>query len=474
MTTTQPSTIGQRGRRLWVYPVEVRGRFTTLRNTAALLLGALFYAAPWIRVPTSWHPVAGSDAAVHWAPLIQLNFLSGHFILFGQTILIYEVYRFVFLAIMLALVLFLSAALYGRLWCGYACPQSIFIDRLMRLVEHLIEGSATHRKSAAHKKLTPSRLARKTLTQLVFALISASFAWTVVALFAGVQNALAMDSLTLIVPFAVLTLLAWFDGAYWREQFCIIVCPYARFQGVMTDNGTRSVGYDITRGEPRGRIQSKTSEPHQKGDCIDCGLCVRVCPTGIDIRNGSSQLECIGCAKCADACDGVMTQIGRHAGLIRYDTLARLTTRTPEGALPSRPPLLRMRTALYGLAIIALAIYGVWAFLRHDTLVVRVIPTNRDPFVRVGDRVSNLFTIKIGNQSGEKQDYSIRVESPQQGVTLESPATLKTVSNGAERSLPVLVTFDPMKLGDMKTLELRVTAIGGGQEVRVRRNLIAP
>lgn len=474
MTTTQPSTIGQHGRRLWVYPVEVRGRFTTMRNAAAILLGALFYAAPWIRVPTSWPQIGASDTAVQWAPLIQLNFLSGHFILFGQTILIYEVYRFVFLAIMLALVLFLSAALYGRLWCGYACPQSIFIDRLMRLVEHLIEGSATHRKSLAHKKLTASTLARKILTQIVFGLISASFAWTVVALFAGVQSTLAMDSLPIIVTFLVLTLLAWFDGSYWREQFCIMVCPYARFQGVMTDSGTRSIGYDFMRGEPRGRLYNRASEPHHKGDCIDCGLCVRVCPTGIDIRNGSSQLECIGCAKCADACDGVMTQIGRQIGLIRYDTQRRLTSRTSDGALPRRPSLLRIRTALYSLAIIVLAGYGLWAFLHHDTLVVRVVPTTRDPFVRVGDRVSNLFTIKIGNQSGLKQDYAVRMVSPRQGVTLDSPATLNNVSNGAERSLPVLVTFDPMRLGGIKTLELSVMAVGGGQEVRVRRNLIAP
>jgi polyferredoxin len=193
--------------------------------------------------------------------------LSGQFVLFGQTLLIYEIYRFVFLALMLALILFLSAALYGRLWCGYACPQSIFIDRLFRLIEHVIRGSAVHRKRMANQPLSRVDSLRWLATQAVFLIVSAAFAWTLVALFAGTEATLAMNSNLIIVPFGVLTLLAWFDGAYWREQFCIIACPYARFQGVMQDQSTRSVGYDTPRGEPRGR--GRRTDTAAKGDCID-------------------------------------------------------------------------------------------------------------------------------------------------------------------------------------------------------------
>jgi cytochrome c oxidase accessory protein FixG len=472
MNETQPRTIGKHGKRQWLYPVEVKGRFTTLRNVTAVVLGGLFYAAPWIQVPTTWTSNAEGST---WAPLIQLSFLRGHFILFGQTILIYEVYRFVFLALLLALALFLTAALYGRLWCGYACPQSIFIDRLMRLVEHLIEGPAIHRKRLAKGSLTPKLVLQKTMTQVAFLAISASFAWTLVAIFSGTESALAMNHPSLVVPFVVLTLLAWFDGAYWREQFCIIVCPYARFQGVMQDLATRSIGYDTVRGEPRGR--SKGAASSTQGDCIDCGYCVRVCPTGIDIRNGSSQLECIGCAKCADACDSVMDQIGRPKGLIRYDTTERLTTRLANGTLPRRPNLLRLRTGLYACAITGLLGYGTWAFVDHDTLVVRVVHTTRDPFVRTGNTVSNLFTLKVGNQSGSQRDYTIRLVSPPQGIELRSPNRVADVPNGTERSMPVLVSFVPDDIGstaEERMLTLEVSSEDGIDRVTTRRALVVP
>jgi polyferredoxin len=204
---------------------------------------------------------------------------------------------------------------------------------------------------------------------------------------------------------------------------------------------------------------------------------VRVCPTGIDIRNGSSQLECIGCAKCNDACDSVMHELGRDPGLIRYDTVARLTQRKLDGNLPARPSLFRLRTVLYTYAILIVGSYGTWTFVNHSPVVLRIVPTTRDPFVRTGDKISNLFTLKIGNQSGTEQGYRISIVSDSINVSLTSPDQVLGVANGSERIVPVLVTFDPAKLGsqpDSREHVLEVRSLVDRYVAKTKRELIAP
>jgi cytochrome c oxidase accessory protein FixG len=421
----RPRTIGRGGKRVWIYPVEVRGLHTTLRNVGAVVLLIIFFVAPWLTISGQ--------------PFFRLNLLSGHFYLFGLPVLVHEFYHFVFLALLLAITLFAVSALFGRIWCGYACPQSIFIDRVFRLVERLIEGPALHRKRLDAGAKGVRYWVRKVVKQAVFLLISLLFAQTLVSYFAGVDA--AFDPFhyenTTLVMVTLLTALAWFDGAYWREQFCVIACPYARFQSVMVDAHSLQVGYDVARGEPRGKNSRSVDGP--LGDCIDCGLCQRVCPTGIDIRDGINQQECISCAKCIDACAGVMRSLGRAPGLVRYDTEANLNS---DRALRHNDrrwaALVRPRTFVYAVVWLGLFGFGLAEFVNREAFHTRLITLPGAPFLVTDSGVKNHFALKIANQTSVLASYRLVLVEPE-NVQLESPDLLRDVRPGEERTLPVLV-----------------------------------
>jgi cytochrome c oxidase accessory protein FixG len=330
MIPDQPRTIKRGGGRQWLHPTRVKGRYQTLRTISTIALLAFMFAAPWL--------------TIGGLPFIRLSFLAESFYLLGQPILIYEFYHFVQLALLLVVTLFLASAYFGRIWCGYACPQTIFIEQIFERIQTLIEGPAAHRIATQNAPMTTARLLRKIVKQAAFLAVSAAFGFNLVAIFVGPENIFASTAAVTVA--LLLTALAWFDSAYWREQFCHIACPYARFQSVMQDLNTRTIGYDAKRGEPRRKGKQRDGA----GDCIDCGLCTRVCPSGIDIRQGASQLECTGCARCVDACDNVMATIKKPSGLIRYDKLH--VFESPSQKSSEVPPSKRPRRLRHwGLAI---------------------------------------------------------------------------------------------------------------------------
>lgn len=386
----------------------VEGRFRRLRWVANALLIAVLLGIPWIRV-------AGE-------PLVQLDVPARKFHVFGLVIFPQELYFLWLILAGSALTLFFVTALLGRLWCGWACPQTVFTD-VFAAVGRRIQGWKGPRP--------PARVAawRRAATHLAWLALSALVAFHLVAYFVPPTDLLArLAGGALSTPavgfLAVATLVTYVDLGVVRQAFCKYLCPYARFQSVLFDSDTLVIGYDARRGEPRGKLGRAT------GDCVDCGLCVDVCPTGIDIRDGL-QLECIACTQCIDACDGVMARIGRPSNLIGYRSLVGLEARRPVR-------LLRPRVVAYGalLGVVLVAFVGILAVREPMDLTVA---HNRDALTsRAADgRLSNSFVLRVENRAPEPRSFWIRLEGG--GDRYELVAGMNPISVGATSSVEARV-----------------------------------
>lgn len=454
----QPSTIAPGGGRRWIFPTEIHGYWQSLRRLSSLILLVFLYSVPWLKV--------------NGEPFLRLSFLSTSFVMFGSPILMHEFYHFVFLALLMVMTLFIASAIIGRVWCGFACPQTIFIEQILGRIDRFFEGSAAKRQLDSKKPWTFQRVIRRIGKLAVYALVSFSFAFTLVALFTGPEVILQFKSTTVTTVVTLLTLLAWFDAAYWREQFCHIVCPYARFQGVMQDAATRTIGYDVRRGEPRAAHKKQKDSEQKSGDCIDCGLCVRVCPSGIDIRQGATQQECIACARCIDACDGIMTNVGRPKGLIRYDALAVFE---PSDQVPKRPAMMRPRVLMYGAIWMFLFVFGLYQFLQRQSFHAQVLGAGgAKPWFVEGDRIKNLLSLKIGNQSTTADMFTIAVQSKGDAIAMqmESPSRLGPVLPGQELSIPLLITVQGTVHPQIEESIVITSQNTGEQQVIVRKFVV--
>ncbi|MBT7893261.1 MAG: cytochrome c oxidase accessory protein CcoG, partial [Deltaproteobacteria bacterium] len=302
------------GKRHRIYPQDITGKFTRIRTKLAYLLILIYLLPPWLKI--------------NGLPVIQLNIPDRQFVLFGSIFWPQDVQYLVFIFILAGLFLFFITALLGRVWCGWACPQTIFLEFVLRRIEYWIEGNRTDQIKLDKSPWTPSKFTKKAIKHLLFLLVAAVVSNTFLAYFTGVDSLLQWissppwENWTAFLFMLFFLFAFYFDLAHFQEQYCILVCPYARFQSALIDSQTIQVMYDPRRGEPRGRRSKVT------GDCIDCSACIRACPTGIDIRNGS-QLECIGCTRCIDACDRIMTRIKKPKGLIRYESELGLAGEKP-------------------------------------------------------------------------------------------------------------------------------------------------
>jgi cytochrome c oxidase accessory protein FixG len=466
MTVAAPGTLDGEGKRLWRYPQEVKGTHQRLRRLAAGTLLVPFFVAPWITIDGN--------------PLVRLGLLSGRFFLLGRAIHVSEFFHFVFLFVLLGLTLFLATTLRGRIWCGYACPQTVFVDLLFRGIDRFVEGDALTRRRRDRERGGATWtgragfVSRKIAKHSIFASVAFAFAFHVVAYFADPTTLLEGWRGAATVVLIVFTTLAYVDGAILREQFCSWLCPYARFQSVLVDASTKQLGYDAGRGDPRGRSAA--------GDCIDCGLCVRVCPTGIDIRDGVNQLECVSCARCLDACDGVMANLGRPRGLIRYDTEESLSgpvsRQRPRRAMLAR---VRPRVVVYVLAIVGVAGVGVWLFLNRAPFHVMVVRVPREGFALHDGRALDLLQVKIANQAAASERYAIEVvPGVLASVRLDASPVSAPLAPGDEAGVPVLLSVDAAeaahlaKTGVAPEATLRVRALGTGATHVVSIRLVVP
>ncbi len=446
-----------------IYPKLAHGRFRTVKWLVMAITLGIYYALPWLR----WH--RGPDLPDQ---AVLLDMANNRFFFFFLEIWPQEFYYVTGLLVLAALALFLITSVAGRVWCGYTCPQTVWTD-LMIVVERFWQGDRNQRIALDKRPWGPVKLFKKGMTHLSWLAIGLATGGAFVFYFRDAPT-LANELVTGTAPaiaylfLGIFTLTTYVLGGIAREQVCIYMCPWPRIQGAMVDHETLLVGYRAWRGEPRA--PHKKGEPWEgRGDCVDCAACVAVCPTGIDIRDGS-QLECIQCALCIDACNDIMAKVGRPRGLIAYDTIAG-----QEAAATGKKALLRIvrpRTLLYtGLIALVGAIMLV-AVLNRSTLQVNVLADRNPAYVLLSDGgIRNGYTVKILNKLHEPRVFRLEARGlPQARLAIVgmSPDAQIRVTTDDLRELRVFVAVPAPALarldGATTSFELIVRDAASGHE----------
>lgn len=430
------TSVDENGDRLNIIPAEVRGKFRKYRNYVQGVLLAVFMLLPW--------------TTMNGRQTIWLNVPDREFALFGALFKAHDAPMMFFILAIVTLGLAFVTSIWGRVWCGWACPQTVFIEAVFRRIEQWTEGNYIERRKL-RESFSPERLRKSGLKWVLFFLASSIIAHSFLAYFVGAQELLGMmqdspfQNLTYFLLVTIFTALILFDFAWFREQFCVIMCPYGRIQSLLLDSKSLAVVYDVKRGEPR-RGLATPSQP--AGDCVSCNRCVQACPTGIDIRNGL-QMECIACTACIDACDEIMEKVNKPKGLIRYNTL--------DG---SKLNLKRPRSLIY-MALILIMVAGLtYSLASRESLDWTVIRGQGLPYSFVKsetgtDLILNQFKIHIQNQGQTEALYKLSLsdEATAQGLVLnvgENPLPLKA-GEGREwyffiKAPPTLLTSAQGKL----------------------------
>ncbi|HYQ00683.1 MAG TPA: cytochrome c oxidase accessory protein CcoG [Polyangiaceae bacterium] len=407
-------TLNADGTRNRIRPRLYPGPLQRKRRVVAWLLVVLFVALPWLEIGGK--------------PAIFLDVVNREFSLFGHTFLATDGVLLMLLMLVIFAAVFWTTALVGRAWCGWGCPQTVYMEFLFRPIERLFEG-----KREAQLELDKRGMsARRALKNLVFLLLSFVLANVFLSYFVGTHALRAWVTeppskhLAGFLVVAVTTGLVFFDFAYFREQMCTVICPYARLQSVLLDRSSLVIGYDVKRGEPRSKGKQKPGN----GDCIDCQACVVACPTGIDIRQGL-QLECIACAQCVDACDSIMTRIHKPLGLIRYAAQDTLES-------GKKATLLRPRVIVYSVLLLGLLVTLTSALLIKPGAEVTILRGIGAPFSESGAQIVNQIRIKVRNRSSALERYHVEL-TDLAGAQLIAPEDPMPIAAGEQRTTSVFV-----------------------------------
>lgn len=414
------TTINADGSHYSLHPADVRGRFTAWRHYSAYGLIGFYLLLPWI-------PINGY-------PAVFLDLAERRFHLFGFTLAAQDAWLLFFGVSGLGFALFFLTALFGRLWCGWACPQTVFLDHVYRRIERWIDGDAPARRALQAAQMTPGKFARRAAKHALYIIASLVITHLFLAYFVSIpqlwlylHEAPGEHWASFLFVFVAAGLL-YFNFAWFREQLCIVICPYGRLQSALTDDHTVNIGYDTARGEPRGKLGTPDA-----GACIDCNRCVQVCPTGIDIRHGL-QLECIGCAACVDACDEVMTKVHRPTGLIRYDSMTGLS-----GGITR---WIRIRTVIYGVLLLCGAAAATFAFSTVKPANFLVYRMSGAAYFVGADEVRNQFMVRLASKRTVPASFTVSTEGLPPGVRQTGFSKPVTLAPLAESVSPLVLLIE--------------------------------
>lgn len=398
------SNVNKKGERIWIYPRFINGKFFKLRTWVSWFFLVVFFAMPFIEIKGH--------------PFMLFNVLDREFVLFGLAFWPqdFSILVFVMLAFLVFVILF--TVIFGRVFCGWVCPQTVFMEMVFRKIERWIEGQGAKQKALDEGPWNREKILKKSLKFSLFFLISFAISNTFLAYLIGKKQWLALitdsplDHIAGLFSLLIFTSAFYFVFAHFRELTCTLVCPYGRLQSVMLDPSSIVVAYDFVRGEKRGFLK-KGQKGEDNGDCVDCKLCVQVCPTGIDIRNGT-QMECINCTACIDACNTVMHKTGMAPGLIRFDSLKGIREGKPAG----------FNFRIFGYSLVLALLLGIVTFLmltRAD-IETTVIRTPGMTYQETPDgQISNLYHVEMLNKTFENMEVNVRLNYPGAQIKLIHP-----------------------------------------------------
>ena len=429
----QISTVTDEGKRVWIYPKKPSGRFYNARTIVSIFLLAFLFGAPFLKV--------------NGHQFMLFNVIERKFILFGIPFGPHDFHLFGLAMIAIIVSIFLFTVVYGRIFCGWICPQTIFMEMVFRKIEYWIEGDANKQRALDKMPMNVEKFIKKTSKQIIFFIISFIIANFFLSYIIGMDQLIVIVTDPITAHLGGLFAITVFSGifywvfSYFREQACTIVCPYGRLQGVMLDQNSIVIAYDNVRGEPRGKIRKNKSRD-DKGDCIDCNLCVDVCPTGIDIRHGT-QLECVNCTACIDACDNVMDKINKPRGLIRYASKNEIDTQIRKIFTPRA----------LGYTFVLILLLGLISFLLINRTEVE-LTILRTPGIlfqeQPNNKISNLYDVKIIHNTFDEFPVTLKLENIDGEIILIGNENLLVESQGiAEAKFLVILSKDDIKT--MKT-----------------------
>jgi cytochrome c oxidase accessory protein FixG len=386
------STISKEGHRNYIIPQKPAGKFYNVRSKFSYLYLILFFTLPFIKIEGE--------------PVFLFNVLERKFIFFGKIFWPQDFFIFAIGLLTFIVFVILFTVAFGRIWCGWACPQTIFMEMVFRKIEYLIDGDANQQRKLRAMPWNTEKIIKRAIKIFVFFSLSFLIANFFLGYIIGIDQVGVLVKEGIFVHFGtfsalVIFTLVFFFVYYWfREQACIIVCPYGRLQGVLLDRNSILVAYDYVRGEPRGKLSDTTID---KGDCVNCHACVRVCPTGIDIRNGT-QLECVNCTACMDACDEIMDHMNKPKGLIRYAS--------ENGIAAKEKMTYTWRLKLYTIVLTLLLTFLALLLITRADVAARILRTPGQTYQMLADnKISNLYNIKLVNKTRKNIHLDLKLEN---------------------------------------------------------------
>jgi len=454
-------TIDQDGKRKWVFPKKPSGAFYKKRKIVSYLLLVFLLSAPFIKI--------------HGNQFLLFNVFDRKFNIFGVAFWPQDFYLIVISLIIGVVFVALFTVAFGRIFCGWICPQTIFMEMVFRRIEYWIDGDRGSQMRLKKQEWNAEKIRKRTLKFIIFFIISFIIANVFLSYLLGSDEVLKMihqgpfHNLSTLIALVIFTTVFYFIFAWFREQVCIIACPYGRLQGVLLDDKSVIVAYDYVRGEgENGRAKIKKNQDRKTtgfGDCIDCNQCVNVCPTGIDIRNGT-QLECVNCTACIDECDHIMESIEYPKGLIRYASESEI----------SKNEKFKFTNRMKGYSAVLVILVGLLTgmlFLRSD-VEAKILRLPGQLFEHKGDNISNVFTYKIVNKTTKNfEDVSFKLINPKGEIILVGKPTIKIGSEGAVQGTLFIVISPSLLNGDKTRLDIEIL---NGDEVidKTTTNFLGP